>query len=561
MQISRNAVLGLTVFTLSWLAYDHYRPWSAFHAEMLALAGLGLMLGSFLFSRKPPYLLRLPYIGLGVAAVALLPWVQYLAGVSLFAGDALLASMYLCAFLGALWIGHASVAQGDDPQRLQRLFFCSFWLAALLSAVIGLLQWLDLQDVLGTYVVKLELGSRAAGNLGQANQLATLLLLGMMALTYLHQQRVIGRLGWSSAMAFMTLVLVLTGSRAGMLNVLVLLIFLLWKCRKQDIGLSAGMVWAWALGFVACHVLLPFAAETLLLEEGRGIASLTHTNDRWVIWTQMVHGIWASPWVGYGWNQTPTAQMVGAMVVPGTLTVTHAHNFILDMLAWNGIPLGLLITGVLGWWFATRLWRVRTASGVYAMAALLPIGVHSMVEFPFAYAYFLIAAGFLVGMVEASMVSMKTVKLNLAWSRGWLVLWLALGSYVVYEYFLIEEDFRVVRFENLRIGKTPAEYEVPNVWMLSHMGTMLKVARFQPAPGMNQEAMEDLRKVARRFAYGAINLRYALALGLNGDPEGAAKEMRLIRGLYGEFYYQAAKTVLRDMEKDKYPQLELVRAP
>lgn len=557
MQISRCAVLGLTAFTLSWLAYDHYRPWSAFHAEMLAMAGLGLLLCSFLFRRKP---LRLPYIGVGVAVAGLLPWGQYLAGVSLFAGDALLASMYLCACLGALWIGHAS-AVDDDHRHLQRLFFGSLWLAAFLSAVIGLLQWLDLQDVLGTYVVKLELGSRAAGNLGQANQLATLLLMGMMALTHLHQQRVIGRLGWSLAMAFMTLVLVLTGSRAGMLSVLVLTIFLLWKCRKQEIGLSAGMVWAWALGFVACHVLLPFAAEALLLGEGRGIASLTHTNDRWVIWTQIVHGIWASPWVGYGWNQTPTAHMVGAMVVPGTQTVTHAHNFILDMLAWNGIPLGLLITGLLGWWFVTRLWRVRTASGVYAMAALLPIAVHSMVEFPFAYAYFLIAAGFLVGMAEAGMASMKTVKLNQAWSRGWLVLWMALGSYVVYEYFLIEEDFRVVRFENLRIGKTPAEYEVPNVWMLSHMGTMLKVARFQPEPGMSPEAMEDLRKVARRFAYGAINLRYALALALNGNPEGATQEMRLIRGTYGEFYYQAAKTVLRDMEKDKYPELKLVQTP
>jgi len=554
-------MLGLTAFTLSWLAYDHYRPWSAFHAEMLALAGLGLLLGSFLFSKKASTALRLPYVGLGVAVAALLPWVQYLAGVSLFAGDALLVSMYLCAFLGALLMGHASAVQGDDHRRLQRGFFYSLGLAAFLSAVIGLLQWLDLQDVLGTYVVKLELGSRAAGNLGQANQLATLLLMGMMALTYMHQQQLVGRLGWSLAMAFTTLVLVLTGSRAGMLSVLLLLIFLLWKSRRQDIGLSAGMVWAWALGFVACHVLLPFAAGAVQLGEGRGIASLTYTHDRWVIWTQMAHGVWASPWVGYGWNQTPTAQMAGALVVPGTLPVTYAHNFILDMLAWNGVPLGLLITGLLGWWFATRLWRVRTASGVYAMAALLPVAVHSMVEFPFAYAYFLIAAGFLAGLAEASLVSMKTIKLNLTWSRGWLVLWVALGSYMAYEYFLIEEDFRVVRFENLRIGKTPVEYDVPNVWMLSHMGTMLKVARIQPTPGMSTETMAALRKVARRFPYGAINLRYALALGLNGDPEGATQEMRLIRGTYGEFYYQAAKTVLRDIEKDKYPELKLVQTP
>jgi Virulence factor membrane-bound polymerase, C-terminal len=131
----------------------------------------------------------------------------------------------------------------------------------------------------------------------------------------------------------------------------------------------------------------------------------------------------------------------------------------------------------------------------------------------------------------------------------------------VHEYFLIEEDFRIVRFENLRIGHTPADYKIPNVWMLSHMASMLQGARQRPYPGMAIEEVENLRRSSLRFPYGSLSLRYALALGLNGDPPGATRQMAIIRGMYGEVYYQDAIYVLRSMQKEKYPVLAAVVTP
>ena len=277
-----------------------------------------------------------------------------------------------------------------------------------------------------------------------------------------------------------------------------------------------------------------------------------------IIWRQILSGISAAPWVGYGWNQTPTAHAAGSIAVLGSLTFSYAHNIVLDLLAWNGIPLGLLLTGLCGWWFASRIYRIHQVNAVYAMAALLPVLVHSMVEYPFAYSYFLLTAGLMIGIVEASHLGVKTISLKLRWMATSLAIWFVVGSYMVYEYLLIEKDFVVVRFENLRVGQTPADYAAPDIWLLSHMAAMLNAYRQKAAPGMSPEELENLRRASLRFPYGALALRYGIALGLNGFPAEATHQFAIIRGMYGITYYQAAVSALRELQIEKYPQLSLV---
>ena len=195
------------------------------------------------------------------------------------------------------------------------------------------------------------------------------------------------------------------------------------------------------------------------------------------------------------------------------------------------------------------------------MACLLPIATHSLFEFPFAYSYFLVASGLMVGIVEGSRPEVKTVKLNIQLVFASLALWFVVGTYIVYEYILVEEDFRVVRFENLRLGRTPTGYEMPNIWMLSHMGAMLNAGRQQAVPGMSSAEIENLRKVSQKFPYGALSFRYTMALALNGQPVAATRQMAIIRGMYGERYYQGAVSVLREQQQEKYPELAKVLTP
>jgi hypothetical protein len=550
---------GIVCFALAWLAYDHYRPWVNFHSEALAFTGIGLLAVSRLLSRNAAVSIA-PHVSFWVATVALLPWLQHLFGVSLFSGDALVGSFYLTGLGLAIWLGYGYVAASPGDDKALASVFYMIWIAALASAAIGLLQWLTLQQSLAMYAVQTDAGDRAMGNLGQPNQLATLLLMGMAALVWTFDRKRIGGVGLVVGVWFMTVALVLTQSRAGMLSAVVVAIYLFWKNYGTPARLAPRFIAGWLLVYGAGVQLLPFVHELLLMGDARSM-NVGVDRARVTIWKQVLSGIAQAPWLGYGWNETPTAHAAGSLAVPGSMTYTNAHNVVLDLLAWNGMPIGLLLTGACAYWFVSRVRCANQPGAIYAMACLLPIAVHSMVEYPFAYSYFLLAAGLMAGVVEASHRPVQTFKVDLRWAGLALTIWSATGVHMAYEYLLIEEDFRIVRFENLRIGQTPTEYKAPDIWMLSHMGAMLKAARQQALPGMAVTDLENLRKVSLRFPYGSLGLRYAVALGLNGDPIGATKQMAIVRGMYGDYYYQAAVSVLRGLQREKYPELALVITP
>ena len=551
---------GLIFFVISWLGYDHYRPWINFHSESLAFLGLFCLIACALLYRRRQ--VSLPRAAAWIGLVALIPWMQYVTGISLFAGDALMSSLYLCGLLGAAFVGFSLCRyEASQVQRgITGLMHC-LWIAATLSGAIGLAQWFNVDGPLGMYVVQSDLGDRAMGNLGQANQLATLLLMGIVAYSFVYERGIIGRLVFYTGIGFLTIVLVLSQSRAGMLSVVALAAFLIWKSKTVQLRISPKVIAIWVFSFSLGTLLLPYLSEALLMPSVRKLTAAGPVSERWQMWQQVTYAVFQSPWVGYGWNQTPTAHAASAIALPGSMTYTNAHNFVMDMLAWNGLPLGLLLTGAIAYWFVTRALGARRVDAVYAMACLLPIAMHSMLEYPFAYAYFLIASGFMVGVVEAAALPAKTIEFNGRWVWGFLGLWVSVSSYLAYEYFLIEEDFRVVRFENLRIGVTPQEYEVPHVWLASHMAAMLKAARQIAQPDMPAENIENLRKVSERFAYGAVRFRYAQALALNGNPNEASHQMAIIRGMYGKFYYAGCKEELRRLQTEKYPQLAKIVLP
>ena len=560
MLVTRLHALGLLFFTVSWLSYDHYRPWINFHAEALAIVGLSILVLGLLF--RSGNALKAPKVSKWIALVALVPWAQYFSGISLFAGDALVSGIYLLALACAVWVGYQialPIASAKESRVIGLMH--SFWFAAMVSAAIGVAQWFNVQEPVGMYVAQTDIGDRAMGNLGQANQLATLLLMGIAAFAWIFERGLIGRVAFGFGIGFMTLALVMAYSRAGLIGVILIAGLYLWKRPQLHSRLSWQPVVIWVLLCVAGTLALPLASEALMMSDNQSFSRPEAVGQRVMMWKQVGYAIWQAPWFGYGWNQTPTAHAAGAVAYPYSVTYTNAHSFVMDIMAWTGLPLGVPLIGVIGWWFLSRLWTCASRDSVFAMAALLPFAMHSMVEYPFAYAYFLVAAGLFIGMVEANHIGVKTVSINLRWAWPLAFLWAVTGSYLIYEYFLIEEDFRVVRFENMKLGHTPSEYAAPDVWVLSQMGTMLKAARLRASPGMSAADMETLRTVSSRFAYGAVRFRYAQALALNGDPHGAIDQLAIIHGMYGSQYYAACVAELQQLANTKYPQLAAILKP
>lgn len=553
---------GLCLMGLSWLSASHYRPWVNFEAEFLSFLGLAML---FLASLAAQPRQRWPLPALCLAALSLLPFVQLAAGILTFAGDAFVGFVYVLAFAASFAIGSSQGRRRQLPEDIAWPWLLVLGVPAFLSALVGVLQWAQLSDVLGIYAVHLDLGDRPMGNMGQPNQLATLLVMGMCAFAYLFEQGRSGKLLTLTVATVITVVLAFTQSRAGLLGATLAAVFLWLKLRKTGARrLKAWHAPAWLAATWVLWRAGSWINDVLLTEANRNIG-LVDDNSRGMIYLQALAGVWQAPALGYGWNQTTTAHRNGAMVFPGNLTYNNAHSIVVDLVAWAGVPLGLMIMFGLVAWFVDRAARVKHTPAVLATAALIPFAVHSLFEFPFAYAYFLLSAGLLAGYVEGSLeASPQRVRGALEVRRSLALAialaWGCLGMTLSWSYLRVQRDFAVVRFENLRIGQTPQGYEVPRVILLTHMEAMLRAARMRPHPGMSAQEIELLRKVATRFAWGALGYRYAVALALNGDPAGAAREFAIMRGMFGDGFYRALMIELRQLQEEKYPQLAAVQA-
>lgn len=558
------ALFGWLFFLLAWIQPHHFRPWLNFYSETLAIMGVSFLVLHQMVACRSINRYALPRIAGVIGLIAALPWVYYFLGVGFFSGDAVIVSIILMAFAMAVALGYFYTDPAPQSAENLKAFFYATWIAAMVSAAVGIIQWLSLAEIFGgMYVVQTDVDDRAHGNMGQPNQLATLLLMGVAALTWLHEneRKRIGPWGYGFAMVFLALALALTQSRTGIVSACLFVLWLAWKNQRQPDRVRPWQLSVWLAIYGLTLHMVPWVQEMLLMSEARN-TSLTRDNGRIIMWKQVAAGIMESPWFGYGWNQTPSAHAAGSIAYPGQLTFTNAHNAILDIIAWTGIPVGLVLIAVCAYWFISRMRTARDSNAVYAMAGIIPIGTHSMLEYPFAYAYFLVAAGFFVGIVEGSYPRRMVFGLKRLVAMPLIAVFLLAGGRAVYEYMLIEEDFRIVRFENLRLGKTPPGYIPPqNIWLLSHEGTMLNAARMRAKRGMTREELEELRMATLRFPYGPLGLRYVMALGLNGDPEGATHFMRIIYGMYGPGYYQAAVAVLREFQATEFPELSAIETP
>lgn len=65
-----------------------------------------------------------------------------------------------------------------------------------------------------------------------------------------------------------------------------------------------------------------------------------------------------------------------------------AHNVVLDLLIWNGIPIGALILLYLTGWLYWLNKGAKESVSIIAMLMVSAILIHALLEFPIHYAYF-----------------------------------------------------------------------------------------------------------------------------------------------------------------------------
>ncbi len=306
------------------------------------------------------------------------------------------------ACTAVLLVGLAGGAR-PDARTLAHGVAMGWLLAALLSAVAGLLQYFDVGG-LSPWVSGSSVG-QAYANLRQRNQFASLTTLGLLALLYLITTRTdTRRLRLRQAATLLALALLALGnaassSRTGVLQWLAVAL-MAWVWTRH--GPRSARHWSLlALAFyLGAALLLP---ALLQVHNGVGGAAsalerfqeYSGCGDRSVLWRNVLELIAQKPWGGWGWGELKFAHFI--YPYPGARfceILDNAHNLPLHLAVTLGLPLALLLCGTLLWAvLRARPWRETDAARQMAWAALAAIGLHSLLEYPLWYGPFQMAVG------------------------------------------------------------------------------------------------------------------------------------------------------------------------
>lgn len=310
-------------------------------------------------------------------------------------------------------VGAAAMASGGGVAAFRALCI-ALVVAGVLSVAVGMVQvfapeWADGQWIAGT-----SLEGRASGNLRQPNHLSSLLLWSLVGALWLSEsldglRRLLARAGVLLLMVGLIFGLVLSGSRTGMLGVLALAA---WGALDRTLSRRSRLVLCLSpVIYALCWGGLTTWADLTGHVFG-GAARLRSETDisssRFGIWSDTLGLIAQHPWFGVGWGEfnlawslTPFPHRPGAFF-------DHTHNLLLQWAVELGVPLALVVTVLMSW----ALWRAWCASRQSAAAAdrertlllraawmmVLLVALHSLLEYPLWYAYFLLPAAFALGL-------------------------------------------------------------------------------------------------------------------------------------------------------------------
>ena len=522
----------------TWLLPNHYLPWSTFHIDAWIAIVLSLAATAVIVCSRGPVI----WHGVSVLAAILvfIPSVQHSTGLILLSGTAWISTIYLIGFLLALLIG--ARWESASPGQLADGLFLAIGIAALVSVGLQLHQWLAL-DLLDIWSMGRSYG-RPFANLGQPNNLGTLLLWGVLAAGWGLVRQRIG--GWTALFmtAYLLFGLALTQSRTAWMAV-VLLIAACWAWRR----LWSNPRWPWVVTGLGLY----FAICVLSLGKLNQIFGLTLLADmadvlrlsgeqRPVVWALFIDAALQRPWVGYGWNQVVLAQLAAAIDHPAlNIVFSHSHNLFLDLILWCGIPIGLFVSFYLARWFLHGLRAVRSAEDALLMLFLLVVGNHAMLELPLHYAYFLLPTCLVMGALNERLNVQPMIALG-RWSV--VIVWLlavALLALLIRDYARVETSYKELRFEWANII-TEIRAGPPDILLLTQWREFIRLARFEPTSGMSAEDLNWLRKITSTYPSTGNFHKVAAALAMNQQPQEATLWLKRMCKIVSETQCAAVKT-------------------
>jgi O-antigen ligase len=395
-------LLWCLIAILPFASRIHYVPLPQWWGEMLVVwlslgAGVLLTVHGTLFE-------RLPRAALWCMAMAVCWAVQPLLVSTLFPG---MNEATALAWAALAVLACVTVALRDElgAVRLTVLLAYALIAGALVQSAIGFTQLSGLaQHMSGLVFYDSEHPTtNIFGHIGQRNQYAHYLMWGLIGGVYLHATGRLGRFWFGLLSLWLALMIGWAGSRTTLLYVLALAALGgIWHLRiKSGLSRRLMLTMLFACGLiVVVQFLLPLINHLLGVGVASGMQRLAANGDDMGSrrFAEM-HKAWmvfrAHPLFGVGWSQF-AAQSVALQLLPqfagdgfNSGLFTNAHNLILQLLAEMGGVLTAIVLLGFAWAVFPFFSRRAEPEGLLAVGCLAVTLIHSMLEYPLWYLYFL----------------------------------------------------------------------------------------------------------------------------------------------------------------------------
>jgi O-antigen ligase len=401
-----SAVLAIALPTL--IAFN-VAPSATFFNQAAAFVGWGgflLVLGAAMPTSTWP---RSPGSRALLAAMGLV-FVLALAA-SLFGGVpwslALSSAGTILSAILVIAVG-ASAERAGIAQSVFRAFCIGLVVAGIASSVVGLIQVFAPTLPDGDWIALSAIPGRATGNLRQPNHLSSLLLWSIVAVVWLGEAKVLrGELTTALALVFVYVV-VLSASRTGAVGMLTLAGWGLLDRRlsrqTRTLLMLAPLIYAAMWGLTAAWAAQSHEVVGAQVRFGKGVDLATNRYD---IWSNTLSLIASHPWFGVGFGDFNFAWTLTPFPGRPNEFFDHTHNLILNLMVELGVPLATLVLALMVYalWQALRhaIRDGRELGNGYpvqraAFVIVFLVAIHSMLEYPLWYAYFLLPTAFAFGL-------------------------------------------------------------------------------------------------------------------------------------------------------------------
>lgn len=528
--------IGL-MFLLPFINTHHEHPITPFYSEWIA-AALGLMavfplLGTG-YWRNIQSGLKIPQVSLIFLGLTVILCVQWALGMLHSNQYALLILSYFTWAFSLAVLGSYLRRELGWEKLVSTLAWCLV-VAGVINVGIVVLQFVIRTGGVIPFLPNLPSNG---GALSQTNHFANFCALATASLIYLHAKQ-----RFSSSFFYLLLVcfivmLSLSGSRSVWLYLAALTILLAImhsKTVKQE-GDSTATHRAYRAGLlllpafviiqIFIHYVLPNDLVSLPTERLLDGVTAKTSSVRLHFWYDSLRIFLQSPWLGVGAGKLITNTFLLAdtpTAMASKRVFEHAHNLFLHVLAEMGISAFLIVLVGLWAWIKAFKWRAFNLETWWLISLLAILGIHSMLEYPLWFTFFLGIAAVLLGAGDEKIITINLPKVTNQFVRTGFMLMSLLGVVNLSTMLIanVKLENWIQKFANENVSDQSQLNWVQQYSLLSPYSELIQAMTMKINTNHIEEEVLLNQSVMNFRPFRTIAYQHALLLRLQGDNTNA----------------------------------------